>query len=192
MARKSTGRRSTGRASKTPAEKATSIDTRPNPAIDWTSPPTQVKLPTIAKLSSMTDDELSEILKRFGISSAWPKMKADAQAYLSRMTSYPPGSPEWNRALAALTEASSRRALLGMTRQAYREYGVFEALSSDDARYNGVETELVRICEYDDASCDGCLERAGEIGTRSYHEKIGSPGNQDCGANCRCELIPVD
>jgi len=157
--------------------------------IDWSSPPSQVTMPSLEELSRMTTAELVAWAQRWGITSAWPTMRAEAVGYLTRMSGAQPGTEDFRAKLRMLVDGDARRFLLGANRKVLREYQTIDALAGA-----GTGQLLIRVSEGDDHVCDGCEDLSGAIGTIAEHEAWGLPGPASClgGEYCRCVLVPVD
>ena len=148
--------------------------------------PTVVPLPTAATMLEMSSAELTDELVRFGVRQPWPEFVTGAQKYLKRMTGITPGHPDYEVQMQKLIGPDSRRALVGMNRRIQERWTTLEALDGNAAQ------ELIRVSEGDAASCDGCIALSGAIGTLEQHDAAGMPGSQECGDNCRCELMAID
>lgn len=184
-------RQSKPRAKRTPAERSKRFEGNrlTSPTIEWSSPPNQVRLPSASDLKGMPPEQLSKILKQFGISKPWPQMKMATAAYAERMMTIPPGNPgALQDEIKRLLDFESKRGALGAARRAYREYAMIEAMDGD------VQTDLIWISDGDDGTCERCAARGGDIGTVQYHAAQGLPGPSVCqgGDYCRCQLLPID
>lgn len=161
-----------------------------SPMLDWSSgsAPERFYLPSISELRSLGIDELAVILERFGINGGWPALKASAAGYVQRMSMIPPGSPAFIDEINRLTETVSKRGSLGMSRTAYRDLQLFEALDGD------TNVEMIWIAEQDDSTCNRCAARGGDIDTFKSHAAKGLPGPAVCegGSYCRCQLVRID
>lgn len=150
------------------------------------------RLPTIDQLVKLSDAELFKTLQLFGIEQPWEALRADTAAYIQRMTSYPPGSPQFATELRRLTGIDSdkpSRALLSTSRAVYREYQ-----NSILVAQNPPNQEYIRVDEADDNECENCEQLAGYVGTMQQHASVGLPGAASClgGNYCRCSLVPID
>lgn len=152
-------------------------------------------LPDLSRLTNLSDADLWAVLQRHGVTQPWPELIAEAQRYNERWSKVPPGqwADEQARALivpdAQSTDILGRkmeRGLLGLARRTQERYTTMEALDGD------VNAELGRVAELDSATCVGCDALAGSIGTYAFHVSQGLPGEQQCGNNCRCQLIRVE
>jgi hypothetical protein len=136
-----------------------------SPVIDWDNvAPEQAKLPEIADMLSMPDNQLRATLQRFGIVESWPQMRAAAAAYVQRMSNIPVGSPAFKAEIERLVSSETKRGLLSMARRAYREYSAVYAMDGNP------DTVFVRVPEGDDSTCDRCIGLGGEEGTMAYHK----------------------
>jgi hypothetical protein len=189
------GRRTAARV--TPAERSRRFD--PNaaggvgrlnaPALDWSQgwPPQGVNFPEIRDLVNLSVAELNDLLSRFGILDSWPQARVSTAGYVQRMSQIPPGSQAFKDEINRLLDERSKRGALGLTRRAYSELSLVDALNDDP------NTELIWIADGDERTCAPCAARGGDIGTIAYHSEKGLPGNAVClgGAYCRCQLVPI-
>ena len=158
--------------------------------VDWGTAPQVAKIPSNAEFKEMSDVDLSRWLKRWGVTDAWPAMRASAAGYLQRVSALPPGSPEFDARLDDLVSGSSRRFLLGANRRVLRDYGMLEITQGVDL----ATQEYIRISEGDEDVCDRCDSLGGHIGTMAEQDAAGLPGAASCygGDYCRCELVLID
>jgi hypothetical protein len=157
--------------------------------VDWRSPPAGVTMPSLDELGAMSTEDLAAWAERWGIYGAWPTLRAESVAYLSKRGTALPGTEEFAEGLRALVDGDSRRFLLGANRRVLREYQTLDALSGEQ----GVGQKLIRVTEGDDHVCDGCEPLGGMVGTIEEHEAEGLPGSASClgGEYCRCTLVPI-
>jgi hypothetical protein len=150
--------------------------------------PESLKLPSLEAISKLDNSELLQVLNHYNVFGPTDQFKMESMEYVSRMTSYPPGSQAFSEAVAALGDTSSKRGLVGMTRRASENYSTVESIDGN------VEQELIYVCLDDNASCKACLDKDGEIHTFIEWQDVGGPGAATCagGHNCRCSLIRVD
>lgn len=178
------------RARRTPAERSRRFaDNRlESPTIDWTSGvPEQFRFPSSRDLKGLPVAELNAYLERFGIVEPWQQAKVAAASYVQRMTLLPPGSDAFKAEISRLVGLDNPRGALSMTRRAYRELSLVDAVSGGARQY-------IRISDGDENTCDRCGALGGFIGTIAEHAARGMPGPASCqgGDYCRCELVPVD
>jgi hypothetical protein len=183
-------RNATQRARRTPSERSRRFaDNRlQSPTIDWTSGvPEQFRFPPSRDLKGMSVSELNAYLERFGILEPWQQAKVSAAGYVQRMTSIPPGSEAFRDEVSRIVGLDNPRGALSMTRRAYRELSLVDAVS-------GGAREYIWISDGDESTCARCGSRGGDIDTLVGHAKKGLPGPGVCegGDYCRCELVPVD
>ena len=193
MPRPTKGRPAKGRLSK-PQEGHTAPylagSSYTTPTLDWSNvTPEQVRLPSVAEMAEMTIEELNKVLNQLGLQQSWNEARADAQKYVSRMTSLQSGTPAFKAEVDALIDIESRRGNLGLLRSSYRQFTTLHQLEGLDP----ATAEFDRMCEGDDMSCDRCLELAGFEGTMAEQAAVGLPGAASCagGMSCRCDLILV-
>lgn len=157
--------------------------------------PELAPMPDIRDMVGLTNSQLNEVLKRFNVLPTWSEQYAEAQKYLAQFSTIPPAllsEDEYQRRIRALLDLNPRkdgkpsRGLLGLSRRVQERYTTMEAIGGQP------EAELIRIAELDDNTCSGCDALAGEMGTYAYHASIGLPGSQECGNNCRCQLVRVE
>lgn len=150
--------------------------------------PLTVKLPSASDMLELTDDELIELLQRYGIVDPWEQISGDAAALVARSKNLqnPDIFAEENR---SLMERMTKRATLSLARRTQERYNTLVIL---DGRPN---VELIRIPDdYDpDRLCERCEALAGTIGTYAQHTEVGLPGSASClgGDYCRCSLVAV-
>jgi hypothetical protein len=115
------------------------------------------------------------------------KLMADAAGYVSRMTSYRPGSTQWKEAVADLVDYNSKRALTSMTRRSVeRIYSYREA--------DGVgSTRMVWVGEGGKNTCLFCVDMFGVVKTYDQWIVDGMPGADVCagGDLCKCGLAAL-
>jgi len=149
--------------------------------------PVATKLPDIAALKNLTPAELLEVSQRYGVYAPWRDLWAANAKYVEAFSKIPAGTPDFWSEVGRITDPEqSGRAALGLARSAQRNYNQLLATDGDETQV------LVRVGEGDDAMCGGCMGLEGTEGTMAEHEAIGLPGSQECGQNCRCQLMPVD
>lgn len=145
-------------------------------------------MPALAEMRALETADLLGELQFFGVVDPWPKLRANAAAYVTRMTSLQPGSTAWAAEVENVIGTSSRRGVLGLARRTQERYTTMGAVGGDP------DAELMRIGEGDEHVCDSCDEREGTIGTLAQHEAMGLPGAQSCqgGDYCRCALVRIE
>ena len=150
--------------------------------------PQRLPIPSIADLVRLSNVDLSAAIKRFGVGRSWPELRSSAAAYVQRMTSYPPGSEQFQVALNDLVRRESRRGLLGTAREVYQGY-----TRAQQERNFGANQVYIRIDEGDENECENCVRLAGFEGTMQQQAAVGLPGAASClgGSLCRCELIAI-
>lgn len=190
MARKSNGRQSTGRTTGPRGSRMEGARLM-SPTIDWSQPaPQQANLPDVADLVKLSVPERQRILKEFGITRPWEKMRSDAAEYLARMSDLQYGTDAYNLELNRLASSASKRGSLQNTRAAYRQFETLEMMRGKDP----ATQEFIRVTEGDEHVCSPCDGLGGEEGTMAYHSSIGLPGPASCegGNYCRCGLLLLD
>ena len=149
--------------------------------------PVEYKLPDVKTYSQLDTRAKLIVAQRYGWYEPPRAYREDVAQYVARFSKLPPGARR--EEVDRLTDVlGSKRAATQMARSAYREYQQHAAQGGDPNQ------RLVWIGEDDDATCDGCDAGEGSEGTA---EEIagatgGGPGHQECGGNCRCELLPID
>jgi len=147
------------------------------------------RLPSPADMDSMDADNYFFVMEQYGVLPPMPVLRAQAGAYVTRMTAYPPGSPEWNTALEDLVSTESKRGMKGLTRRISERWSTLETIDGNENQ------ELMWMFEDDEASCDNCAQYAGDIHTFKEWEAMGiHPGSSVCkgGDACRCDFLAVD
>ncbi len=141
----------------------------------------------LAFLAEMDSVTLYNTLLEYDAILPADKLIANQMGYVSRMTNYQPGSPQWKEAVSNLIDVNSKGNLNQMNRRAVQQVYTYRETDGD------FNTELVWIVEGGPNTCQYCLDRAGEIMT--YREWIdqGLPGSDVCagGDRCRCQLAAV-
>ena len=136
-----------------------------------------------AFLKDVPSKDLYNILLESGAHKPFDKAVADASGYVSRMTSHPPGSPQFKEAVADLV-GDSERALMGKNRRAVEQLHTMQQIGGD------LNTLMVWILDPGSKSCEYCPQRAGEV--MAYWEWVedGLPGASVCkgGDKCNCHL----
>jgi len=193
MARSSKGRKSRGRPARGSTPQAAGATQEQQ--IDWNDPPRELRVPSAEDIQSMSDDELRSLLDALGVTVPINQARAEMIGRLQRLITVGVDTPEFDFVLNDIVNAVSGQALLGAARKLHRDYGIIASIAAASVvagvLHASQRLEFVRVCEADDHSCTGCLRLAGETGTRPYHESLGPPGSQQCGHNCRCELIEI-
>lgn len=164
-----------------------------SPHLEWLQDkdirfPVGKPIPPPAALLKLPRHELDLILQRYKVFAPWNEMIAQAQGYVARLSSIPPGSPDFEDEVNRITQPSSRRGLLGLVRRTQQNYTTMIAAQGNPQQV------FIRVTEGGDGVCELCEERAGAMGTLAHHEAIGAPGAASClgGDYCRCQLYPVD
>ena len=148
--------------------------------------PRYVALPDLAAMKNMTNEELMQTLNHYGITEPLGILQSQAMEYVRRMM--PLRSDEdINRAFAELV-ANERRQLLGTARRVQQQWSTLDAIQGD------MNQELIWLAEDDEATCDSCAPRSGEIDTWWGWKQRGMPGSAVCrgGNYCRCDLVAID
>jgi len=112
------------------------------------------------------------------------KQIADATGYVSRMTNYPSGSPQFKEAVADLVSTQSKSGLMGMNRRSVEGISQFRKIGGD------LQTLMVWILDPNSKHCSYCPARAGEVMTYEEWVADGLPGEDVCrgGSKCNCHL----
>jgi hypothetical protein len=143
-------------------------------------------LDEVSFLGKMEPAQLFRELDQIGAIHSADKMIADASGYVARMTSYPPGSPQFKQEVARLIDRNAGDVQRQMNRRAVqRLYSYRESEGDPNAL-------LVWLLE-SSKPCDFCIARAGEIDTYANWLDRGMPGPEVCagGNRCHCQLHAV-
>lgn len=149
--------------------------------------PYGAKMPPVSQLTEYSTDELVAHARELGYYPPPREYRDDISQYVERYSKLSPDAPEFAAEVERLYDPSaSRRAAVGLARKSQREYQQRAALALNP------NVVLLRLAEDDEATCDGCARLNGFEGTIEEQEQVGLPGSQECGQNCRCDLIPTD
>lgn len=148
--------------------------------------PNQAKLPTLAEMKDMSNADLLRTLNHYGITEPYNMLQMQSMDYVRRMMPLKT-SEDINRAYSQLIN-NERRQLLGVTRRVSQQWSTLDAIQGN------IQQELIWIAEDDEATCDACAPRSGEIETWIGWRQRGMPGSEVCqgGNYCRCDLIVVN
>jgi hypothetical protein len=135
-------------------------------------------------LNRLQNKELYDLLVSIKGLRPMESQMADAAGYVSRMTNYQQGSPQFTAAVADLVDVQSKRGLTNMNRRSVEGLSVFDQTGGD------LETLMVWILDAGAKHCNFCPARAGEVMTLGEWEQDGLPGADVCagGDRCRCHL----
>lgn len=138
-------------------------------------------------LRKMDNLELYELLVQNGAMRPSDKIINDAMGYVSRMTSYRPGSTQFIEQVNNLISSSSKRGLKSMTRRAVQQLYTESEVDGDTNR------RMVWVVEGSKNTCGYCLDRAGVVMPYSQWIVEGLPGADVClgGDLCNCFLAAV-
>ena len=138
-----------------------------------------------AAIQSLSNKELYVLLQENGSLLPMDKYISNQMGYVSRMTNYPSGSPQFKEAVANLTNANSKSALMSMNR---RSVETMSMLRESEGDYN---TEMCWILDPNSKHCPYCPSRAGDIKTLAEWIEDGLPGAEVCqgGDRCSCHLV---
>jgi len=142
---------------------------------------------SFAFLKNMSNVELYQTLLNTGGMRSPDKIINDAMGYVSRMTSYRPGSTQFKEQVNLLISQNSNRGLKSMTRRSVQQiYTDREVDGRPDRR-------MVWIVDGSKTTCSYCLDRAGNIMTYSQWIIDGLPGADVCkgGDMCNCVLAAL-
>lgn len=143
-------------------------------------------MPTPAEMSALSNADLIALLQRHGVREDWNSLIAQKQRFTE---SFHRIAPVDEATLMARTEALYQPAVHDVRKIARRTQERYTTIEAMDGDINAV---FVRVAELDDVTCDGCSSLAGFEGTLADQEAAGLPGNQECGGNCRCQLVRVE
>ncbi|MCP4677717.1 MAG: hypothetical protein GY854_19810 [Deltaproteobacteria bacterium] len=147
-------------------------------------------LPSADDMAGLDAENYFFVLEKYAVLPPMPVLRAQAGAYVSRMTQYPPGGPGWQRELDNLVSTESKRGMLGVSRRLSERWSTLETIDGNEQQQG-----LLWLFEDDEASCDNCAVYAGQIHSYAKWESMGiSPGSSVCkgGESCRCDRIAVD
>jgi hypothetical protein len=144
-------------------------------------------LAEFADLKALSNKELYTALNEVGALRSIEKQTADAMGYVSRMTNYPKGSPQWKEAVANLTDAQSKSGLMSMNRRSVETLSVLAQTGGD------LNAEMVWLLDPTSSHCSYCPANAGLVMTYSEWLDFGLPGIDTCkgGDRCNCHLEHV-
>jgi hypothetical protein len=160
-----------------------------SPAILREPPPVPelAPMPSPAAMSAMSNADLSELLRRHRVRQDWNSLISETQKFNEPFMRIAPVDPVALEARAQALYQPAVHDLRKLARRTQERYTTAEAI--DGAWDTAV---LVRVAELDDVTCDGCESNAGFEGTYQEQEAVGLPGQQECGGNCRCQLVRVE
>lgn len=144
------------------------------------------KLPTVKELGDLSNAEILKVLNHYGITEPYGILQSQAMEYVRRMM------PLRSEAdiQAAFNELinNERRQLLGVSRRVSQQWSTLDAIQGD------IDKELIWLAEDDEATCDSCAPRSGDIDTFAGWKARGLPGSATCrgGNYCRCDLVVID
>jgi hypothetical protein len=140
-----------------------------------------------AFLREMSNTELYNALLDAGALRPTSQMITDSMQYVSRLTSYKPGTPQFKAALNDLIAKDSKRAVVSMNRRSVERIYTARQIDGDET------TPMAWIVEGGPSTCSECVVRAGQIRTYAQWEATGLPGEEVClgGGRCRCHLEAV-
>jgi hypothetical protein len=141
-------------------------------------------LDEVSFLRDMTDTDLYDLLRQHQALRPADHMIADATKYVSRMTSYPPGSVQFKGAVADLVDPHAKDAVRNINRRSVESIYSFREADGD------LNTPMVWIGERGARNCEYCKARFGEIDTYGNWIERGLPGADVCAGQdrCRCHL----
>ncbi len=145
-------------------------------------------LPSLSDMASLDAENYFVVMEQYGVLPPANLLRMRAQGYVSRMTQYPMGSTQWKNEVEKLISTESKRGMLGTTRRINQMWSTIEDADGDDS------VVFMWLCEDDEASCENCMDRAGDENTLADWEVIGLPGGSTClgGDYCRCDLVRVE
>lgn len=146
------------------------------------------RLQELQYIRAMSDVELYDVLIDLRAMRPPDKIIADSVGYVSRMTNYKPGSPQFNEAVSDLINTDSTRALKSMNRRSV------ESMYSYREANGNLDTLMVWVVEASPRTCSYCLSLGGTVATyQEFIENIGLPGADICkgGDLCNCHLQSI-
>ncbi|MCK5610760.1 hypothetical protein KAR91_53295 [Candidatus Pacearchaeota archaeon] len=137
-----------------------------------------------AAIKNLSNKELYSVLNDAGALRSIEKHTADSMGYVSRMTNYPKGSPQWKEAVANLTSAQSKSGLMSMNRRSVETLSVLAQTGGDS------QAELTWLLDPTSSHCSYCPANAGLTMTYDEWLDFGLPGFETCkgGDRCNCHL----
>lgn len=148
--------------------------------------PYQRRLPTLVEMGNLSNGELLRTLNHYGITEHYGILQTQDMDYVRRMMPMR-SEGDINRAYQDLLRNQERH-LLGVTRRVAERWSTLDAIQGD------INKEMIWIAEDDEATCENCAPRSGEIDTWIGWKERGFPGAETCqGGNlCRCDLTVID
>jgi len=140
-----------------------------------------------SSLKNVGNKELYNILTETKALRPIEKHVADSMSYVSRMTNYPKGSPQFKGAVADLVNTETKQGLMGMNRRSVDMLNTVQKSGGD------IKTLMVWILDPSSKHCQYCPEWAGEVRTLEEWESDGLPGAEVCagGDKCNCHLDSI-
>lgn len=144
----------------------------------------QKYLNEFAYLAEMSNAELYVTLSEIGALQPAEQVIARSTGYVSRMTTYKKGSPQFKAEVSKLIDAESKRAITGANRRAVERIYSFREADGD------LNTLMVWVGENDKRTCSYCAALFGEVDTYGNWIERGLPGADVCagGDLDRCHL----
>jgi hypothetical protein len=140
-------------------------------------------LEEVSFLRGMGNRELYDALREYGALRPFEQSVSRATGYVSRMTTYRPGSPEFKAAVNQLIDADSKRAVTGMNRRSVERIYTYREADGD------LNTLMVWIGEPGPHNCQFCPSFFGETDTYGNWIERGLPGDVCEGLDyCKCHL----
>lgn len=138
-------------------------------------------------LRTVPDSQLYNILQRERALQPIEKLISNQAGYVSRMTNYPSGSPQFKEAVADLVNTNSTTALKGMNRRSVEGLSVERQLDGEESLL------MAWVLDPSSSHCTYCPDRAGEVRTYAEWVDYGLPGAGVCrgGDKCNCHLVVV-
>lgn len=137
----------------------------------------------VSFLRDMSNVELYDALRDYGALRPYEQTVSRATGYVSRMTTYRPGSPEFKGAVNQLIDADSKRAITGMNRRSVERIYTYREADGDLNRM------MIWIGEPGPHNCPYCPQFFGEEDTYGNWIERGLPGDVCAGLDyCRCHL----
>jgi hypothetical protein len=144
-------------------------------------------LKDLAFLDDLSNTELYNVLVEAGAMRPPDKLIMDQMGYVSRMTGYRPGSPQFAEEVANLVDLNARSNIRSMNRRAVQRIYTDREVGGDLSRL------MVWILERGPHNCSYCLDRAGDVRTYGDWIDAGLPGAEVCkgGDRCHCHLAAL-
>lgn len=143
---------------------------------------------TYPNLRGVSDTELYRELRSIGAIRPFDDHITDSVSYVTRMTDYPSGSPQFKAAVNDLIDSSSKRGVSSMNQRSVARLIMFSEAEGD------VDTLMMWMLDASASHCDFCPPNAGVVQSLEAWLSQGLPGAATCegGDRCKCLLVRAD